>query len=217
MPSKSKSQQRFMGMVHAAQKGELENPSKAVKKAAKNMKKGDAKDFAKTKHKGLPEKVDEAWGEKLDIFLTIIMRWLEGQGYGEYEIDAILNDPDNMDLIEKIEYSGGHPIEDAAKNLEIDNIITGMHSAEMAREEEPTYVQESVDYYIKESFVEKQSQFMEALIDQLQEEDLTWEEADFAISQVDDHQMKIFIHEAEYEERSLNSIADEIIQISHNK
>ena len=57
MPSKSKSQQRFMGMVRAAQKGELENPSKSVKKAAKSMDKDDVDDFASTKHKGLPNKV----------------------------------------------------------------------------------------------------------------------------------------------------------------
>ena len=57
MPSKSKSQQRFMGMVRAAQKGELENPSKSVKKAAKSMDKDDVDDFASTKHKGKPEKV----------------------------------------------------------------------------------------------------------------------------------------------------------------
>ena len=57
MPSKSKSQQKFMGMVRAAQKGELENPSKSVKKAAKSMDKDDVDDFASTKHKGLPNKV----------------------------------------------------------------------------------------------------------------------------------------------------------------
>ena len=45
MPSSSKSQQRFMGMVRAAQKGELENPSKSVKKAAKSMDKDDVDDF----------------------------------------------------------------------------------------------------------------------------------------------------------------------------
>lgn len=55
--AKSKSQQRFMGMVHAVQKGEIEAPSKEVEKAASSMKKKDAKDFAKTKHKGLPNKV----------------------------------------------------------------------------------------------------------------------------------------------------------------
>jgi len=51
----SKKQQKFMGMVHATQKGE-KAPSKEVAKVAKTMKKKDAEDFASTKHKGLPEK-----------------------------------------------------------------------------------------------------------------------------------------------------------------
>ena len=54
--AKSKSQQRFMGMVRAAQKGEMEKTSPEVSKAAASMSKSDVKDFAKTKHKGLPEK-----------------------------------------------------------------------------------------------------------------------------------------------------------------
>lgn len=54
--SVSKAQQRFMGMVRATQKGEIENPSPAVAKAASSMSKKDVKDFAKTKHKGLPER-----------------------------------------------------------------------------------------------------------------------------------------------------------------
>jgi len=53
----SKKQQRFMGMVHALQKGEkVKGASAELKKVAKDMKKSDAKDFAKTKHKGLPNK-----------------------------------------------------------------------------------------------------------------------------------------------------------------
>jgi hypothetical protein len=51
----SKKQQKFMGMVHATQKGE-KAPSKEVAKVAKSMGKKDAEDFASTKHKGLPEK-----------------------------------------------------------------------------------------------------------------------------------------------------------------
>lgn len=51
----SKAQQRFMGMVHAAQKGD-KAASPEVAKVAKGMGKKDAKDFAATKHKGLPEK-----------------------------------------------------------------------------------------------------------------------------------------------------------------
>jgi hypothetical protein len=56
MPAVSKAQQRFMGMVHAAQKGDMENPSKEVEKAADSMSKKDAKDYASTSHKGLPNK-----------------------------------------------------------------------------------------------------------------------------------------------------------------
>jgi len=52
----SKAQQKFMGMVHATKKGEMEGGSKEVKKAASSMSGKDAKDFASTKHKGLPEK-----------------------------------------------------------------------------------------------------------------------------------------------------------------
>ena len=55
MPAVSKAQQRFMGMVHAAQKGE-EPASPEVAKAAKDISKKDAKDFASTSHKGLPDK-----------------------------------------------------------------------------------------------------------------------------------------------------------------
>ena len=54
--AKSKAQQRFMGMVHAVKKGKMEAPSKEVADAAASMKKKDAKDYASTKHKGLPEK-----------------------------------------------------------------------------------------------------------------------------------------------------------------
>ena len=52
----SKAQQKFMGMVRATQKGEMKNPSPEVADAAASMKKKDVKDFASTKHKGLPEK-----------------------------------------------------------------------------------------------------------------------------------------------------------------
>ena len=68
MPAVSKAQQRFMGMVYATKKGEMTNPSPEVAKAAASMKKKDAKDFASTKHKKLPEKktVDETTYFKSD-------------------------------------------------------------------------------------------------------------------------------------------------------
>ena len=56
MPSKSKSQQRFFGVVKAMQKGDIPKKGEAGK-AAKSMTKKDVDDFASTKHKGKPEKV----------------------------------------------------------------------------------------------------------------------------------------------------------------
>ena len=54
----SKQQQKFMGMAHAMQKGEkIKGASKELKTVARTMKPKDTKDFAKTKHKGLPDKV----------------------------------------------------------------------------------------------------------------------------------------------------------------
>jgi hypothetical protein len=81
MPSKSKSQQRFFGMVDAFKKGELKNASKSIKKAAEGMSMDDVRDFAKTKHKGLPEKVEENFirlteGELRDLLRYSVMRVL---------------------------------------------------------------------------------------------------------------------------------------------
>jgi hypothetical protein len=61
MPSTSKAQQKFMGLVHAYKKGEVKGSevSKAIKKAAKSMKTSSTKKYASTKHKGLPNKVKE--------------------------------------------------------------------------------------------------------------------------------------------------------------
>jgi Protein of unknwon function (DUF3008) len=55
----SKKQQKFMGMVHAAKKGE-KPASKEVAKAAKGISGKEAEKFASTKHKGLPEKAEES-------------------------------------------------------------------------------------------------------------------------------------------------------------
>ena len=69
MPAVSKAQQRFMGMVHAVKKGEMAAPSPEVAQAAASMKKKDAKDFASTKHKGLPEKKKKSLKEFLESYI----------------------------------------------------------------------------------------------------------------------------------------------------
>ena len=62
----SQAQQKFMGMVHAMQKGKkIPGASKELKKVARTMKPKDVEDFAKTKRKGLPahkEDLNEKWG-----------------------------------------------------------------------------------------------------------------------------------------------------------
>lgn len=77
MPSKSKAQQRLLGAAYA--KGEIKDAPKVIKDVAKSfMKRGKKKgtkslrDFAKTKHKGLPEKVT-----KVEESLTHLVRFSE--------------------------------------------------------------------------------------------------------------------------------------------
>ena len=67
MPSKSKQQQKFMGMAHALKKGEMKpsDASPELKKVAKSMSDKDVKDFASTSHKGLPKKVKQEIARKL--------------------------------------------------------------------------------------------------------------------------------------------------------
>ena len=77
MPAVSKAQQRFMGMVHAAQKGE-EPASADVAKVAASMKKGDAEDFASTKHKGLPDKKENI--NSLKEYIRKIVREMNSTG-----------------------------------------------------------------------------------------------------------------------------------------
>lgn len=62
--SKSKSQQKLMGMVYAYQKGKLNTKKlnkellSKIKTISIQMKQKDVKDFAKTKHDKLPQKVE---------------------------------------------------------------------------------------------------------------------------------------------------------------
>ena len=67
MPSVSKQQQKFMGIVRAIQKGDVPASkfSKDARDAAKDMSKSDVKKFAKTKHKGLPKKVKQELLDRL--------------------------------------------------------------------------------------------------------------------------------------------------------
>lgn len=56
MPAVSKKQQKFMAMVLANKRGKLKNPSKSIREASESMSEETAREFAKTKRTGLPEK-----------------------------------------------------------------------------------------------------------------------------------------------------------------
>ena len=61
MPATSKAQQRLMGLVKAVQAGDVPKSkvTKKIRQMAKDMKKKDIDKYAGTKHKGLPNKVEE--------------------------------------------------------------------------------------------------------------------------------------------------------------
>jgi len=70
MPSKSKSQQRFFGLVRKCQKtGKCLSPK--IKKVADNISDEDAKDFASTKHVGLTNKIRKRKRKTFKEFLEI--------------------------------------------------------------------------------------------------------------------------------------------------
>ena len=65
MPSSSKSQQRLFALVHKCKKtGDC--ASEKIEKISQGISDKDAEDFAKTKHKGLPEKKPKSFKEWLN-------------------------------------------------------------------------------------------------------------------------------------------------------
>ena len=80
----SRAQQKFFGIVRAIQKGEMKATTPETAKAAASMKKKDVKDFASTKHKGLPEKkeVKESTGEERFCMLCGKNEYKEECSYG---------------------------------------------------------------------------------------------------------------------------------------
>ena len=109
MPSKSKAQQRYMGMVHACKKSDYKDcASKEVEDTARGMKAKDAKDFASTKHKGLPDKKEK--NEMKDLIKQMVREAMddmsdasrdyeqeEGQPLeGQELLDALASDISDM-------------------------------------------------------------------------------------------------------------------------
>lgn len=71
--SKSKVQQKFFGMALAYKRGELPNASQEVIDLANSMSEKELKKFAKTKHKGLPNKVKTESLKLKDLLYEVIV------------------------------------------------------------------------------------------------------------------------------------------------
>jgi hypothetical protein len=141
MPAVSKAQQRFMGMVHAADKGETP-ASPEVAKVSKDMKDSDAKDFASTKHAGLPDHVKEQLKsivrevirEKNGInemshndvhFKNIIKLYDRGGSFTKKKVAAVVcKDPraSRNDIIDVLEDSDYREITELEDELGLDEI-----------------------------------------------------------------------------------------------
>jgi hypothetical protein len=86
----SKKQQQFFGIVRGMQKGDIPKKGKAGE-AAKEMKKKDVKDFASTKHKGLPEKKKKETKEMVKNLEESIMNLIEKHLNPEIKKSDVLN------------------------------------------------------------------------------------------------------------------------------
>ncbi len=100
MPAKSKQQQKFFGVVRAMQKGDIPKKGEAGE-VADDMKKKDVKDFASTKHKGLPKKV------KREQFMKL-KDWIRK------EIREALKEADDF----KPEFGTGDVVHDCPKHVQ---------------------------------------------------------------------------------------------------
>ena len=90
----SKAQHRFMGLVYAIKKGKAHGSPKA-EKAAGEMSTKEVRKFAKTKEKGLPEKVDEqllaSIQEEIRTSLLEKAHWLKENGTQEQVVEFLNN------------------------------------------------------------------------------------------------------------------------------
>jgi len=100
MPAKSKRQQRLMGMVRAVQKG-MKAPSKKIKDIAESMKPKATKEYAKTKHKGLPEKVKKKKKRKKKKKSYVMIDKLVKLA-NELDLMGLIDEADSVDKIAAI-------------------------------------------------------------------------------------------------------------------
>ncbi len=99
MPAVSKKQQKFFGIVRAIQKGKMAPTTPETAKAAADMKKGDVKKFASTKHKGLPEKKKPTFKESAFTNITVgnkVGQTFQHASGATITLDNTMSDPSDL-------------------------------------------------------------------------------------------------------------------------
>jgi hypothetical protein len=145
MPSSSKSQQKAAGMALAAKEGKMKvsELKGAAKKMYDSMSKKQLKDFAETKHKGLPEKVKE---NKINRFKDFIVEDFEDFEYNEpNKIDDEKNNLLLHAVINQLEYDFNNNEYDSLNEL-LKELIKNKDSKELLKE----YLSEEIkkEFYI---------------------------------------------------------------------
>jgi len=140
VPAKSKAQQKFMGIVHAIQKGDAKasDYSKEIQAAVKSMKKKDVKDFADTDRGGLPNKVKKEIIAKLRELVRI-----ELEGTCGYAPDGKL-DVHNTD---KLTPAGPHLLKKKKKNESVNEGINDKMKKIMTKLTKSLSIKSVVDMY----------------------------------------------------------------------
>jgi len=141
----SKQQQKFFGMAHAIQKGEkVKGASPELKKVAKTMGKQDVKDFASTKHKGLPKKVSEvAPASDLDVTVDPELKKTIGFAQAHYPASKNSSDAFHKFVQRSIKHGKEDDVRQDVELAKIENEILALKSKLAGMKSIPSTVEES--------------------------------------------------------------------------
>lgn len=93
------------------------------------------------------ESVNEAYEVPLEAYINDLFSYMIAQGLDENEIDAALNDPDNMDIVE-LGATDGLSVEETYSRLDLYNPVAGWHNSNRGVNMSEKFVPESVNEFV---------------------------------------------------------------------
>jgi len=145
MPSTSKSQQRLMGLAYAYKRGDVKSKdldpryADKVKELSKSMTLKKLKTYASTKHKNLPEKVEE----------NLV---LDFKSFNE----NVTYDPKELEMGKKIEMEHNDIWRELDSYLESFNVQMPFTEEEFYEKIAKAHLRELPDYYTRLKIMEKE-------------------------------------------------------------